>query len=68
MSLMKDARGKSRCTASYGEFLQAKVGKARASVRAGEGAHNDQIEDKFASRRNQVDSGSEERVLKGRNS
>ena len=68
MSLMKDAQGKSSCAASYEEFLRVKVGKARESMRAGKGAHNDQIEDKFASRRNQIDSGSEERVLKGRNS
>jgi len=49
--LMREFVQRQRETREYDEFLGAKVDAARASVKAGQGRSNDEVEVKFAKRR-----------------
>jgi predicted transcriptional regulator len=52
--LMRDFVQRQREARAYDEFLQQKVEAGRASMRAGEGHSNDEVEAAFAARRKQV--------------
>ena len=50
--LMREFVQRQRQSREYDAFLQRKVEAARSSVRAGQGRSNDEVEAKFAARRN----------------
>ncbi|MGY0618440.1 antitoxin of toxin-antitoxin stability system [Lysobacter sp. A378] len=52
--LMREFVQRQRQVREYDEFLQRKVQVARASMRAGRGRSNDEVDAKFAARRTKV--------------
>ena len=52
--LMREFVERQRQAREYDEFLQNKVEAARASMRAGHGRSNDEVEAKFAARRDKA--------------
>jgi len=52
--LMREFVHRQRATREYDEFLSTKVNAARASMRAGRGRSNDEVEAKSAKRRASV--------------
>lgn len=52
--LMRDYVERQRQAREYDEFLQHKVDVARVSMQGGRGRSNEEVEAKFAARRNQV--------------
>jgi len=52
--LMREFVQRQREAREYDEFLRSKVEAGRASMRAGRGRSNDEVEDAFAARRVQV--------------
>jgi hypothetical protein len=52
--LMREFVQRQRQAREHDEFLQRKVEVARASVKAGRGRSNDEVEAKFAARRAKV--------------
>lgn len=55
--LMRDYVQRQREAREYDDFLRDKVEAGRASMRAGQGRSNDEVEAKFAARRNSAASG-----------
>jgi predicted transcriptional regulator len=55
--LMRDYVQRQRDAREYDDFLHDKVEAGRASMRAGQGRSNDEVEAKFAARRNSAASG-----------
>lgn len=56
--LMRDYVEQRRRSREYEEYLRAKVGAARASMRTGQGRSNDEVESTFAARRGSADDAS----------
>ncbi|GBU15455.1 hypothetical protein AwPolaro_08330 [Polaromonas sp.] len=52
--LMRDFIQQQRQTREYDDFLRGKVAAGRASMLAGQGRSNDEVEAKFAAKRSQV--------------
>jgi predicted transcriptional regulator len=55
--LMREFVQRSREAREYNEFMRCKVEAGRASMRAGQGRSNDEVEAEFVARRTQIVSG-----------